>query len=31
MFINYFSEEEDYMNLWKAGAESLGRVNLAVV
>jgi len=23
VFVNYFSEEEDYLNLWKAGAASL--------
>ena len=31
MFVNYFSEEEDYMNLWKQGAEMLSRVNPAVI
>lgn len=31
VFVNYFSEEEDYMNLWTQGAEALGRINQAVV
>jgi len=31
MFVNYFSEEEDYLNLWQQGASSLKRVNPAVV
>lgn len=30
-FVNFFSEEEEYMNLWRSGADALLRVNKAVV
>lgn len=31
MFVNYFSEEEDIMNLWYQGACSLAKINGAVI
>jgi len=29
--VNYFSEEEDIINLWYTGAEQLARINSAVI